>query len=396
MNDKMPEMLIKKAFWGSEQLSKIVLKAENTIPLITALESKAILPGLDLWDLWPVQLKSGEKAAIAGGVLWMILAAPALPDPNERHGVARIRLVLEKDGAWHDFGYFMPEGFCPGQREWAGSAVFDPHSGRVTLYYTVAGRRGDVDVGFEQRLFDVSAALHVNGDKISFSDWRSPREIIQAEGHYYTIVDGSQCVPGFIKGFRDPAYFCDSADGQEYVVFTASRAQSADPFNGCIGIARAVMKNGVKQWQIMPPIVDADGVNNELERPHIVAHNGLYYIFWSTQRHMFSPTLRENAKIQPPTGLYGMVGESLYGPYRALNESGLVAAVPEAESRQSYSWWVCGDLSVVSFVDHWGLKGRDLKNNPTLNRAQFGGTPAPVFNLNLKGDCAKIVTLKAL
>ena len=135
----------------------------------------------------------------------------------------------------------------------------------------------------------------------------------------------------------------------------------------------------------MPPLIDADGVNNELERPHLVVHNGLYYVFWSTQRHMFAI---EGAA--GPTGLYGMVASSVLGPYRPLNGSGLVAGNPVAEPHQSYSWWVCNDLSVVSFVDHWGLNGRALADEPALNRGQFGGTPAPVFTLELDGDCTRI------
>jgi levansucrase len=87
-----------------------------------------------------------------------------------------------------------------------------------------------------------------------------------------------------------------------------------------------------------------------------------------------------------------MVADSVLGPYRPVNGSGLVAGAPDAEPSQSYSWWVCDDLSVVSFVDHWGMNGRILADDPGLNRSQFGGTPAPVFKLSLDGDCAKIVT----
>jgi levansucrase len=94
-----------------------------------------------------------------------------------------------------------------------------------------------------------------------------------------------------------------------------------------------------------------------------------------------------------PTALYGMVADSVLGPYQPLNGSGLVAATPAAEPRQSYSWWVCDDLSVVSFVDHWGLSGRSISDDLVLNRAQFGGTPAPVFKLSLDGNCAKIDTV---
>ncbi len=370
--------------WRADHLAALTQSPAQTIPLINADQVTPILPGYDLWDLWPVQLEHGPNAVIAGGTLWMILSAPVASDPDARHAVARIRLMHERGGVWRDLGNFLPDGLCPGQREWAGSAVYRPETGRITLYYTVAGRRFDAGTTFEQRLFEVSATLAMPDDSVKLSDWRAPHEIVVADGGHYAIVDGSVGRPGFIKGFRDPAFFRDPADGQGYILFTASSGHPKHEYNGVIGIASAPDAGG-ELWQIMPPLIDADGVNNELERPHLVVHNGLYYVFWSTQRHMFAI---EGAA--GPTGLYGMVASSVLGPYRPLNGSGLVAGNPVAEPHQSYSWWVCNDLSVVSFVDHWGLNGRALADEPALNRGQFGGTPAPVFTLELDGDCTRI------
>lgn len=75
-----------------------------------------------------------------------------------------------------------------------------------------------------------------------------------------------------------------------------------------------------------------------------------------------------------------------------LNGSGLVAATPGDEPRQTYSWWVCNDLQVVSFIDHWGLKGRQ-HDAPDTIRKQFGGTMAPRFRLSLRGDSAIIAAV---
>lgn len=370
--------------WRREHLERHTVSPSNVIPLITAADVHTILPGFDLWDVWPVQHRDGSTSTFAGGVLWMILSAPVTHDPNDRHGVARIRLMHEKGGIWSDLGPFLPDGLCPGQREWAGSAVFEPTSQRITLYYTVAGRRGDSHVRFEQRLFAVSARLIFDGIGITLSEWCTPREIIVADGQEYLRVDGSASEPGFIKGFRDPAFFHDPVDGGDYVVFTGSSAQSPHRFNGVIGIAAATGYDDARTWQTLPPLVDASELNNELERPHVIWRDGLYYLFWSTQHHMFAPSGPAG-----PTGLYGAVAESLRGPYRMLNGSGLVAANPEHEPRQTYSWWVCGDLQVVSFIDHWGLNGRQ-HDAPDTIRKQFGGTMAPRFRLNLEGDCAQI------
>ncbi len=129
---------------------------------IPAIAPAAVIPpiaGIDLWDLWPLQLADGTTATFDGWALWMVLSAPALPDPDLRHGVARIRLMAERGGAWRDFGNALPDGLNPGSREWAGSALFDPATRQVTLFYTVAGFRGEDPVSYAQRLFQTSGTL---------------------------------------------------------------------------------------------------------------------------------------------------------------------------------------------------------------------------------------------
>ena len=141
------------------------------------------------------------------------------------------------------------------------------------------------------------------------------------------------------------------------------------------------------EWTLLPPLLSADTLNNEMERPVLRVHNGLYYAFWSTQRRTFALDGPSG-----PNGLYGMVAETLFGPYRPLNGSGLVAANPLEEPLQTYSWWVTADLEVAGFIDHWALKGRQLETNPDLVISQFGGTPAPRFHIALDGDKAHIVS----
>jgi len=372
--------------WSAAHVTAMVQSPSQTIPIISASDAAPILPGHDLWDLWPVQLANGAIADIAGGALWMLLSAPWDVDPNARHDVARIRLMHRIGSRWRDIGLFLPEGHCPGKREWAGSAVYEPDCNTITLYYTVAGRRSESAASFEQRLFEVAAHLVVEGDTMTVSDFGQPIESVVADGDHYVIVDAKQGVPGFIKGFRDPAYFRDSASGREYLIFTGSSARSSHAFNGVIGIASRE-PHDTTRWRAAAPLISADGLNNEMERAHVVEFEGRYYVFWSTQRKMFSP-----GGPAGPTGLYGMVADTLAGPYTPLNGSGLVAANPAAEPDQSYSWWVCGDLRVVSFIDQWGCSSVEAPNSPDNKRAHFGGTPAPEFSLELRGATTRIVT----
>lgn len=366
---------ITSSHWTREHIARIDPAHVAYAPLITAVER--IRDDIDLWDYWPVQTMDGNSARIAGGTLFMFLSAPALPDPDERHAVARIRLMHQVGHDWRDLGPLLGEGFSPGSREWSGSAIISAQN-EVTLYYTVAGRRGEAEVSFEQRLFETRASLKVNGDAISFGPWSQPREMLSPDGvHYMRDMAGGGGV-GTIKAFRDPAYFRDPADGIDYILFAASLARSNSAWNGAVGLARRSENN---QWRALPPLVEADGLNNELERPHVIVHGGRYYLFWSTQQKVFA----SNGPAGP-TGLYGMVADRLSGPWLPINGSGLVFANPADAPFQAYSWLVLPDLRVQSFADQVGLA--TPPQNGSEARAHFGGSPAPELRLALSGDLA--------
>ena len=329
--------------------------------------------------MWPLALADGSTADVAGGTLWFALAAPCLPDPVDRHTLARIRLLHQRDRAFCDCGSALPDGANPGSREWSGSAVLD--AGAVTLFYTAAGRRGEPVPTFEQRLHQVAGTLDTGGAQPRIAWHGSPWESVQSDDATYVLANQATGLPGQIKAFRDPAYFRDPADGASYLTFAASLKNTAHQANGVVGIARA--EHGMADWRLLPPLLSADGVNNELERPHVVVSGGQYYLFWSTQRHTFAASGPSG-----PNGLYGMVARRLSGPYRPLNGCGLVFANPPAEPTQAYSWWVMPDGLVTSFVDYWGMAGRRLADHPELTRGRFGGTPAPFLRMRLQGDRA--------
>jgi levansucrase len=381
----------KTSKWTADHVAGIAAQRLPTIPLITAEDLPPILPGFDLWDLWPVQTVDGKTADFDGHSIWLILSAPLLPDPEDRHAIARIRMVTEKAGVWTDCGNIYPDGHCPGSREWAGSALYDPATRRLTSFHTAAGRRG-MPTTIEQRMFQTSADLTVTGGIASVQNWTPVRECFKSDGVHYAIIEPASGEPGCIEGFRDPAHFRDPADGTDYMLFTGSlhqpgKHQSDRRWNGVVGIARS--QSGMHDaWELLPPIVSAGGLCNELERPHIIFHGGLYYLFWSSQNKVFA-----HGGPAGPTALYGMVANSVLGPYRPLNGTGLVAANPAREPYQTYSWIVTDDLKVAGFIDYWGLEGRIAKDSASLRRSQFGGTPAPRFGLSLNGDSVQVAVV---
>ncbi len=378
--------------WTAAHVAAIANAPVPEVPVIGADEAAPVLPGLDLWDMWPVQHANGRIARFGASELWLVLSAPVGGDPDERHALARIRLVQHEGGhsgareRWIDRGNLLPDGFNRGSREWAGSTIVHADGKRVTLYFTAAGRRGETALTYEQRMFETSGMLSIEDGLATVSGWSAPFEMLRADGDTYVQARQTFGGSGRIKGFRDPAYFRDPADSLEYLLFTGSAAQPPQDYDAVIGIAQhATALPGAPAWQIRPPIISAAGLNRELERPHLIARNGLYYVFWSTQRSVFAPG------TAAPSGLYGMVANSVFGPYQPLNGTGLVAATPAAEPRQSYSWLVLDTLEVVSFVDYWGLAGRDPDAHPARLRSQFGGTPAPRFRIQLDGMRATLI-----
>ncbi len=369
--------------WTAEHVSGLASAALPETPVLGVDAIHDILPGYYLWDIWPVQTDLGDIAPVAGGTLWVMLSAPRLCDPDARHFAARMRLIFRQSGEWHDCGPLLPEGFSIGKREWSGSTRVDIATGEVTLWYTVSGRNGAPEPDFEQRLFQTVGRLDTSGELPIIAEWRDLHESVQNEGQYYANLAEAQGVPGKIKGFRDPYWFRDPLDGKGYILFTGSKplSTSQSDFDGVIGIAEATDDRGIAPFALLPPIVDGDGLVNEMERPHMFVRDGRYYLFWSSQNSVFAGDAPDC-----PTGLYGMVGPSVFGPFEPLNGTGLVLANPASEPRQAYAWQVLPSLEVVSFVDHWGLRGRDIAADPALKEAQFGGTIAPIVQIAIDGS----------
>ncbi len=388
---KRGEMItVETSSWSAAHIAKIPLASKPEAPAIGAMEATPLFPDQFLWDLWPIQYDDGSIAEVAEGTLWVILSAARSDNPDARHDVARMRLFHKVGDVWRDCGPLMPDGFTPGSREWSGSTRLDPETGKITLWFTAAGRR-EGGPRFEQRLFLANGQLDMSKDVPCISDWTNLCEAVHNDGTVYVDTAAAENIAGRIKGFRDPFWFRDPITRQGYILFTASQVTDAPTgdYDGVIGIARAQDPDGLVAFTALPALIDASGISNELELPHVVYHDARYYLFWCTQRGVFAPDVPAG-----PTGLYGMVAPSLFGPYEPLNGTGLVLANPASEPRQAYGWRVLPTLEVISFVDYWGVQGRDIDNDDSLRAAQFGGTIAPTIRIKIEGNMTWIATDK--
>lgn len=369
--------------WTPEQAAALRDAPADTLPRIGPADLHRLAEGIDIWDSWPVRAPDGSLADACGHEMWVALSAPAHADAGVRHDVAELRALTVRDGRPDlDLGPLFGPGAALGTRQWAGSTVLD--GGRVTAYYTAAGTFGVDPPGFRQRLAVTTGALECRNGRPVISGWSTHREIAQPDTRWYDSADAAHGEPGFIKAFRDPCAFVDPATSDEYLLFTASLTpeRSATDFNGAIGLLRRD-RAGPDRWRHLGPLLTADGVNNELERPHVVVRDGRYYLFFSTQWRTFHPD------ITAPTGLYGFVAADLEGPYEPLNGHGLVFRNPPERPLQAYSWTVLNDLSVVGFVDAFGVDGAtgdSVFDTPAERRTgEFGGTLSPAVRLRLEG-----------
>ncbi|WP_159977168.1 MULTISPECIES: glycoside hydrolase family 68 protein [unclassified Novosphingobium] len=366
--------------WTVQDLNGLAAHTLPHAPVLGIADVQRVAPDLDVWDAWPLACGKGMPVRWRGGELWFALAAPAFDDPEARHGAARIHHFHRIDGRFIHIGATFPERFTPGSREWSGSARYE--EGKVTLYFTSAGIRGESEPTFQQRLFAATTRLLDDGENGAvFATWSEPVELTVPVDLIYMSRHDATGQVGEIKAFRDPATW-RTPQGDEYVLFTASSALQLGRYNGVIGCARRAIGD-TGEFEKLRPLIDASGVNNELERPHVVAYGGRLYLFWSTQAKVFAPG------IAAPTGLYGAVADRIEGPWQLLNGHGLVFANPVAEPFQAYSWWVLPDLSVTSFVDYWGIDDAEAERKPE-GRSHFGGTFAPFLQLRLHGTSAML------
>ncbi len=365
--------------WLPVHVAAIAARPHSVAPKFTREQASVMLPEHDVWDRWPVLRDDGTLAEIAGGLLVIALTAAKAPDPEDRHHNARLRLFHFVADTWRDLGPVLPLSLSPGTREWAGSATLAGDDASVTLYFTAAGRKGEAALSFTQRLFESEARLLMAADGPTLSNFQTPVESVPADGALYeTDMTGGGAI-GTIKAFRDP-YFFRTEDGDACLLFTASDPTIASEWNGVIGIAQ---RNG-RNWELRPPLVRADDVNNELERPHIIEAHGSTYLFWSTQEKVFRADGPKG-----PTGLYGVVADRWGEPWRPLNQTGLVFANPGDAPFQAYSFQVLPDLSVWSFADMPGV--HDMPVGAAQRRAAFAGGAAPVLHLRLNGDEANLI-----
>ena len=369
------------AVWSRAQALKVHGDPTTTKPLIPA-DFPVMTNDVWVWDTWPLVNLNAEPLSYKGWNVIFSLVAPRTVGFGQRHQVATIGYFYSRDARnWTYGGLVFPGGRTSalGTRQWAGSAVLIGE--QVNLFYTASGSReglpfdqalGDPNWLFgdtKQRLAHASARIRADANGVWFAgqSFRNNEIIAEADGKMYQTEGQSRGAP-IIYAFRDPFVFQDPEDGQVYMAFegnTAGRAGThrctskeigpvppghhvpgdANLYTGNIGLARARGAN-LRRWTLLPPLLSADCVNQQLERPHFVIRDGRYHLFTISHTGTYAPGL------SGPDGVYGFVGPSLRSDYQPLNASALVLGNPPEAPFQQYSEYVMPNLLVEAFIDN--------------------------------------------
>lgn len=391
---------IKTTKWTVADALKVHFDDPTTTQPVVSGDFPIMSDEVFIWDTLPLRKLDGNIVAVNGWSVIFTLTADRQPnqykdelgnydinkDWNDRHGRARICYWYSKDSTnWIFGGRVMKEGVSPTTREWAGTPILLNDKGEIELYYT------SVTPG--AAIVKVAGKITTDEEGVTLSGFDKVISLFSADGFYYQTERQNT-----YWNFRDPSPFVDPKDGQLYMVFEGNVAgnrgehiigseelgdvpqgyqakSGAQFFTGCIGLARAKDAKGT-DWEILPPLITAAGVNDQTERPHFVFKDGKYYLFTISHQKTYADGL------SGPDGVYGFVSDSLFGPYEPLNGSGLVLGNPSSQPIQTYSHCVMPNGLVTSFIDSVSLADGSYR---------VGGTEAPTVQIKIEGNRTYVV-----
>lgn len=416
------------------------MPAEYTMP-----EVPADFPATNgdgwVWDTWTLTDERSDQLSFKGWEVIFALTADrhAGYSFDDRHTEARLGMFYRKadvapqdrprDGGWIYYGHVFPDGAAGAifedqsfstVTEWSGSTRLI-EGNKIRTFYTAVAFYRDEDGSsrrpYDPRIVQTEGRLFADEDGVWVTGFRDQHDMLQADGVYYQNAEQNE-----FFNFRDPFTFEDPAHpGKTFMVFEGNTAVTRgdractvedlgyaedDPYaedleevmdSGAVyqmaNVGLAVAENtALTQWRFLPPILSANCVNDQTERPQIYISGGKYYLFTITHRGTYA------AGMDGPEGVYGFVGDGIRSDFQPLNRgSGLALGnptnlnypggspfAPDANQPlghfQAYSHYVMPDGLVESFIDSIGTAG-DFRR---------GGSLANTVRLDIAGDTAVV------
>jgi len=400
----------------------------QNIPSAKGYDENGNLINLDVWDTWPLQNADGTVAEYNGYQIVFGLAG----DPDKGWDTF-IYMFYKKIGdnsidAWKNAGrvfkdsdkYASNDAILNNQaEEWSGSATFTS-DGKIRLFYT--NRHGwDPAAGFFGKQTLTTAQINVSkvdANTLKVNGVEDHKSIYDGgDGSVYQTVDQAFGEGNYADNhtLRDPHYVEDN--GHKYLVFEANtgtdygyqgevslynkiyyggsnkffntekaqllqspKRELAELANGALGIIEINDDYTIKKE--MKPLIASNTITDEIERPNIFEKDGKWYLFTSSRGSKMTIDGIDDKDIY----LLGYVADSITGPYKPLNKTGIVLH----QDLDPYD--------VTWNYAHFAIPQKDSDNvvvtSYMTNRGYFEdhqSTFAPSFLLEIKGKKTSVV-----
>ena len=385
---------------------------------------------LDVWDSWPLQNADGTVANYHGYNIVFALAG----DPK-RGWDTHIYLFYQKIGdtsidSWKNAGRVFKDSdkFIPNDpilknqaEEWSGSATLTSN-GKVRLFYTDRDSWSP-DSGHYGKQTITTAQVNLSelaSDTLKIDGVEDLKSIFDGgDGTIYQnvqqFIDEGANLSGDNHTLRDPHYVEDN--GHKYLVFEANtgtedgyqgdnslynkvyyggsqvffrqeeskllqspKKHDASLANGALGIIE--LSDDYTLKKVMKPLIASNTVTDEIERANVFKMDGKWYLFTDSR----GAKMTIDGIGAKDVYMLGFVSDSLTGPYRPLNGSGLVLNMnlDPADLTFTYSHFAVpqtegNNVVITSYMTNRGLY--------TDHHSTF----APSFLLNIKGDKTSVV-----
>ena len=378
---------------------------------------------LDVWDSWPVQdAKTGQIINWNGYQL--VVAMMGIPAENDSHLYLLYNKYSDNDFAnWKNAGSIFGYNETPLRQEWSGSATVNS-DGTLQLYYTLVDTS---DNGlYDQKLASAVITLAHDDDNVSIASVDHDHVIFEGDGyHYQTYKQWRETNRGADNIAMRDAHIVQTDDGSRYLVFEASTGfenyqgeaqifnwknyggdatyntksffdvlgnedikSRASWANAAIGILKLNDNEKYPEVErVYTPLLTANMVSDEIERPNVVKLGDKYYLFAATRLNRGSNDYawwNANYSVGDNVVMIGYVSDQLTGGYKPLNGSGVVltASVPANWRTATYSYYA---------VPVEGYNDRVLVTAYMTNRGEVAGkgqnaTWAPSFLVQINPD----------
>ncbi|RYL97861.1 glycoside hydrolase family 68 protein [Sporolactobacillus sp. THM7-7] len=383
--------------------------------------------GMDVWDTWPLQNADGTVADYKGYQIVFGLAG----NPKDSSDTF-IYLFYKKAGeksinSWKNAGRVFKKNdhLVPNDpilkdqaEEWSGSATLTSDR-KVRLFYTNRHPWAP-EKGLYGKQTLTTAQINLSqpdAGTLQISGVEDYKSIFDGDGKYYQTVDQAFGNGDYSDNhtLRDPHYVED--DGRKYLVFEANtgteagyqgeeqfnnrayyggsqqffrqerekllnspKKKEATLANGALGIIE--LNDDYTLKKAMKPLIPSNTITDEIERANVFQIKGKWYLFTSSRGSKMIADGIGDKDIY----MLGYYADSLTGPYKPLNDTGLVL---HQDLNPRDITWTYAHFAIPQ------VSGDDVVITSYMtNRGFFEdhqSTFAPSFLLNIKGSKTSVV-----